>query len=80
MADPVQLQRDGNLARDHADDGDRNGVWGDPFLAVVEELVVLPLGDIDPTGSAAHQHPGARLFEPQPGICPGFMRRNNRDE
>jgi 3-oxoacyl-[acyl-carrier-protein] synthase II len=53
VAEAVQLEGDGDLARDHPDDGHGDRVGRHPLPAVGEELGVLPLGDVDAAGAAA---------------------------
>ena len=72
MADAVQLERDRDLARDHADDRYRDRVGRDALPAIGEELAVLTLGDVDAAGAAADEHTGVGLAEAQPGVGPRF--------
>jgi hypothetical protein len=80
VADPVQLEGDRDLARDHPDDRDRNRIGRDPLPAVVEELEVLPLGDVDAASAAADEHAGARLVEAQAGVVPGLAGGDDGNE
>jgi hypothetical protein len=61
VADAPELQRDRDLARDHPDDGDGDGVGRDSLEPVAEVLGVLALGDIDAAGAAADDDAGPRL-------------------
>ena len=61
VADAVQLQRDRDLARDHADDRHGDRVGRDLLQRVGEELAILPLADFDAAGAAADDDAGARL-------------------
>ena len=80
VADAVQLERDRDLARDHAHDRHGDRVRRHALPAVVEEFVVLPLGDVDAARAAADEDPRARFVEPQPGILPRLRRGDDGDE
>ena len=58
MADATQTQRNGNLARHHADDRNGNRVRRDPAAPIDEEIVVLPLAHVDTAAAAADHHAG----------------------
>ena len=80
VADAVQPQRDRDLARHHADDRDRNGVRRDLAAALDEEVVVLPLADVDAAAAAADDDAGVRLADPQAGVSPRFARGDDADQ
>jgi hypothetical protein len=80
MADAMQFQRNGNLARDHADDGDRDGVRGDALPAIGEEFGVLTLGDVNPARTAADQHARVRLATPQSCVVPRLGSGHDGDQ
>ena len=64
----------------HADDRDRDGVGRDLAAALDEEIVVLPLADVDAAAAAADDDAGFRLAERQAGVDPGFARRDHADQ
>src|SRR5262249_13777426 len=78
--DAAQPQRDRNLARHHADDGHRNRVRRHLLPPIHEEVVVLPLADVDAAAAAANHYARARLADAQTGVDPGFTRRDDADE
>ena len=63
VADAVQAERDRNLARHHAADADGDGIRRDVPAVVGEEVLVLPLADVDAAAAAADDHAGAGLAE-----------------
>ncbi len=80
VADAVQFERDRDLAREHADDGDGNRVGRDALPAIGEKLVVLPLGDVDSAGAAADKDAGVGLGDTKAGIPPRLGCRDDADE
>ena len=51
------------------------------FLPVLdEEVVVLPLADVDAAAAAADDHAGARFADAQPGVVPGLARGDHADQ
>src|SRR5689334_10418928 len=80
MADAVQPQRNRNLARHHADDGNGNRVRRHLLSAVKEEVRVLPLTDVDAAAPAANNDAGARLADLEPRIGPRFASGDDPDE
>ena len=77
MADTPEAERDGQLARQHADDANRDGVGRDVLAALREEVLVLRFAHIDAAAAAADQHAGVGLADLQAGIVPGFTRGNH---
>src|SRR5690606_6607837 len=80
VADAVQLERDRDLTRNHADDRHRDRVWRDAVPPAAEELFVLALGDVDPPRATPDDHASARLVEPKPGVVPGLARGDDGDQ
>ncbi len=80
MADAVQFQGDRDLARDHPDDGNRDGVWGHALRITGKEFEILPLADVDAPCAAAHQHAGARFVQSEPRVGPRLARGKDSDE
>src|SRR5262249_601942 len=80
VADPVEPQRNRDLARHHADDRDRDRVRRHLLPAFDEEIVVLPFADVDPAAAAADDHAGIRLADAQSGLGPRFARRDDADQ
>ncbi len=80
MADAAQPQGNRNLARQHADDRHRDGVRRHLLAALEEEVVIVPLADVDPAAAAADHDAGIRLRDLQSGIRPGFARGDHADE
>ena len=80
MTDAAQTQRDRDLARHHPDDRDRDRVGSDLPAVLDEEVVVLPLADVDAASPAADDDAGSRLADPQARVGPRLARRDHRDE
>ena len=80
MADAVQPQRDGDLARHHAADADGNGIRRHVAAAGGEEILVLLLADVDAAASAADQYARIRLGRSQTGIAPRFARGDDAEQ
>ena len=80
VADAAQPQRDRDLARQHPDNGDRDGVRGHLLAALEEEVVIVPLADVDPAAAAADHDAGVRLGDRQPRVGPRLARGDHADQ
>ena len=80
VADAAQPQRDRDLARHHADNRHRNRVRRDLLAALDEEVVVLPLADVDAAAAAADDDAGVRLADAQAGVGPRLARGDDADQ
>ena len=80
MTDAPEAERDGQLARQHADDANGDGVGRDVLAALREEVLVLRFAHIDAAAAAADQNAGVGLADLQAGIVPGFTRRNHAQQ
>ncbi len=74
MTHAVQPERDRDLTRDHAADTDGDGVRCDVPAAVDEEILILPLADVDAAAAAADEDPGICFTGAKPRVLPGLAR------
>ena len=70
VADPVQPERDRDLARHHADNRHRNRVRRHLPLTLAEKVGVLPLANVDATAATADDDAGLGFADPQAGVAP----------
>jgi hypothetical protein len=80
VAHAAQPERNGDLARHHADDRDRNGVGRHLAATFDEKVVVLPLADVDPPAAAADDDARRGFTNPQARVVPRFPCGDDGDE